>query len=161
MTTLANPETSLEDRLCNIETILTDAETFRGMAQQHEYTKRTNKLIEEVKTTLLDIEATHGFDIALWDYLHNAIYNLDMIEMMPYKPRLDTHKHDLPNLTRGLRNRIQSTEHQLQRMSLPIQNPAQRKIYSKYIERLQELTIQAHTDAYENRKHKGHLPHRD
>ena len=72
-------ETSLEDRLHNIETILTDTETSRGVAQQRGYIKRTNKLIEEVKTTLLDIEATHGFDIALWDSLHHAIYNLDMI----------------------------------------------------------------------------------
>ena len=31
-TILVHPETSLEDRLCNIETLLTEAETFRDMA---------------------------------------------------------------------------------------------------------------------------------
>ena len=76
-TILVHPETSLEDRLCNIETLLTETETFRDMARQCEYTQRTNKLIEEVKTTLLDIEASHGVNINnLWDSLdHDTLQN--------------------------------------------------------------------------------------
>ena len=37
-TILVHPETSLEDRLCNIETLLTEAETFQDIARQREYT---------------------------------------------------------------------------------------------------------------------------
>ena len=91
MTILAYPETSLEDRLCNIEALLKEAETFQDTARQHEYTQRTKKLISEAKTNLLAIKARHGDDIetieldALRASLDYATFNTNMIFMAPYK----------------------------------------------------------------------------
>ena len=80
----------------------------------------------------MDNEARHGVDIDnLWDSLHHATCNLDMIDMTHYKM-----KHDLPDLIRRIRNRIQITEHHLREMTPPIQNPTQEDIYRKYIKRI-------------------------
>ena len=61
--TQPNPETSLEDRLSNIEVLLRQAELVAEEARQREYALRTRRLISEAKTNLVDIGARQGDNI--------------------------------------------------------------------------------------------------
>ena len=58
-----HPETSIEDKLNNIETRLKKMETAKEEAGQREYAQKTLGLISELKTNLLDIKARHRDDI--------------------------------------------------------------------------------------------------
>ena len=140
-TTLVHPETSLEDRLHNIETHLIEAEKFQGVALNREYTQRTNKLIEEAKITLLDTEARHGIDInTRWDSLDHATCNINNIDIATDN-KLDVCKYKLLNLKK-IHERIQITKQRLAEMT----SPTQEHVYEKYIKRIEELTLQANKD---------------
>ena len=118
-----------------VETHLVEAEKFKGVALNREYTQRSNKLIEEAKITLLDTEASHGIDInTLWNSLDHATCNINNINMATNN-KLDFCNYELPNLKR-IHERIQTTKQRLADMTSPTQD----HVYEKYIKRIKELT---------------------
>ena len=89
-----HPETSIDDKLNNIEARLKKMETAKEEAEQREYAQKTRRLISELKSNLLDIEAKHRDDIetceldALRAALDYATFNTNMIYMSHQKDEL-------------------------------------------------------------------------
>ena len=105
-------ETNLEDRLCNINALLREAELEVEAAQQHEFALRSRKLISEARTNLRDIKTRHEDNIetfeldALWTSLDYAKFNTHMLIMAPYEKRLDIYTYELPDLKSRISDRI-------------------------------------------------------
>ena len=114
--TLPQPWTSLEEKLGNIEALLREMELRKEEARQREYAQRTRRLISEVKTNLLDIEARHGDDIetceldALRASLDYATFNTNMIYMSPQTKKLDIFMYVLEDLSNRISVRIFATK---------------------------------------------------
>ena len=151
MTILATPETSLEDRLCDIEALIKEVETFQDTARKCECIQRIDKLISEAYN-FLDIEARHGGDIEtteldiLRDFLNYAIFNNNMIAIETLKKNLDANMSKLPDLRIIVCNRIYTTKHLLAEMMPPIQSPLEELMCEGYIKRIYELTQEANTE---------------
>ena len=149
------PETNLEDRLCNINALLREAELEVEAAQQHEFALRSRKLISEARTNLRDIKTRHEDDIetfeldALWTSLDYAKFNTHMLIMAPYDKRLDIYTYELPDLKSRISDRIYITRDLLDaKLTSPIQiqNLPQELAYDGYIERSLELIREANVD---------------
>ena len=149
-TTRPHPETSLEDRLCNIEALLKEAEATR----QREYTQTTKKLISVTKANLLDIEARHGDDIeaseldALRASLDYATFNTNLIYMSPHTKKINIYTYILEDLRDRISVRIFATKRLLTELVSPIQiqNLPQELAYKGYIKRSRKLTQEAYFD---------------
>ena len=143
--TQPNPETSLEDRLSNIEVLLRQAELVAEEARQREYALRTRRLISEAKNDLMDIGARHGYDIETCGSTPSGQFLDYAIIMAPNLKRPDIYTYEVPDL----KNRIYITRDLLDKTltsPIRIQNLPQELAYEGYIKRSRELTQEAILD---------------
>ena len=104
-----------------------------NIMRQHEHFKRIN----ELTSSLLDIEARHGDDTGnielnnIWTSLIYAHFNNNMTFMTPYKEKLDNCKYELPDLRSRIHNRIRIIKQRLTEMTPPVQSPAQEYVYGE------------------------------